>query len=234
MAQKITRKSLKHDEFVEAGLDVGEWVEEHWRQVAVGVGAVFAVALLWVGWNAWSERRANEASRRIAEGLSLLRPEALGEAPPPPADPSAAAAKFEEAARAAGSGPVGAVATYYRASALLAADRAGEARPLLETLVGSNPPGVLAGSAEALLAEALEKSGDLEGAASVLQRLAASPDEAYPPAFALVRLGEIRLRQGRTDDARRVFEDVLARFPNSAGAPLAQSLLEGLGGPTVQ
>ncbi len=223
MAQKITRKALKHDEFVEAGLDAGEWLEEHWRAVAAGTGAVLAVVLLVVGWNWWSENRQARAGRIAAEGFALLEPaksETGGGG-----DPVAASAKFEEAAKMAGRSPLGDVARTYRAVSLLRAGRAEEAVPLFEAVAGSTDDPVLRGTARALLADALEASGSADRAAEVLRELAEAPDPVYPPEIALVRLGDIRARQGRGEEARRAWQDVLTRYPESAASTEARQRL---------
>lgn len=223
MAQKITRKELKHDEFVEAGLDAGEWLEEHWRTVAAGAGAVLGVVLLFVGWNWWSENRQERAGRLAAAGFALLEPTQSGTGPA--VDPAAAAAKFEEAATMAGGSPLGDVARTYRAVALLRAGRAAEAVPLLEAVSGSVEDPVLRGTARALLADALEASGNADRAAEVLTDLADATDPVYPSDLALLRLGEVRARQGRDDEARRAWQDVLSRYPESAASAQARQRL---------
>lgn len=223
MAQKITRKDLKHDEFVEAGMDAGHWLEEHWRTVTAGAAALLAVVLLFVGWNWWSENRQAKAGRLAAEGFALLAP------PQPEAastvDPVAAAAKFEEAAATAGESPLGDVARTYRAVALLRAGRAAEAVPLLEGVAGSVDDPVLRGTARALLADALEASGNADRSAEVLRELADEVQPVYPVEMALLRLGEVRARQGRIEEARRAWQDLLSRYPESAASAQAQQLL---------
>lgn len=226
MAQKISRKDLKHDEFVEAGLDVGQWLEENWRTVAMAAGGLLVVALLFVGWSWWSDRRQARAEQLAAEGFALLGPSG--------ADPLAAAAKFDEAAGAAGGTPLGDVARTYRGIALLRAGRAAEAVPILEEASGSAKEPVLRGTAQALLAEALEAAGNADRAAEVYQKLADVPMASFPPELALVRLGELRARQGRLEDARRAWEDVVGRYPESPYAGQARQLLGRLGAPAAQ
>jgi predicted negative regulator of RcsB-dependent stress response len=223
MAQKITRKDLKHDEFVEAGMDAGEWIEGHWRQVAGGAAAVLAVVLLFVGWGWRNETLQARAGRLAAEGFALLAPPQSAAASIP--DPAAAASKFEEAAAAAGGSPLGDVARTYRAVALFRAGRAAEAVPLLEGVAGSVDDPVLGGTARALLADALEASGNADRAAEVLRQLADAVEPAYPADMALLRLGEVRARQGRVEEARRIWQEVLSRHPESPASGQARLLL---------
>jgi len=223
MAQKITRKDLKHDEFVEAGMDAGQWLEAHWRTVAAGAAVVLAFVLLFVGWSWWSENRQAEAGRLAAEGFALLAPPQAGAASV--VDPAAAAVKFEEAAASAGGSPLGAVARTYRAVALLRAGRAAEAVPLLEAVAESAEDPVLRGTARALLADAFEASGNADRSAEVLRELADAVEPVYPADMALLRLGEVRARQGRVEDARRAWEDLLSRYPESAASGQARQLL---------
>jgi predicted negative regulator of RcsB-dependent stress response len=226
MARKITRKELKHDEFVEAGLDVGEWLEENWRTVALAAGGALVVALLFVGWSWWGDRRQARAERLAAEGFTLLDAAT--------ADPAAAAAKFEEAQGVAGGSPLGEVARTYRGIALLRAGRAAEAVPLLEEASGATDDPVLRGTAKALLAEALDAAGNADRAAEVYRGLADVPTPSFPPELALVRLGEVRARQGRMDDARGAWQDVVARYPESPYAALAGQLLSQPGSAPAQ
>ena len=36
---KLTRKDMAQDEFIDGVFDFGEWLEVHWRRVALGLGA---------------------------------------------------------------------------------------------------------------------------------------------------------------------------------------------------
>ena len=212
---KITKKEMSQDEFIEGMFDFGEWLEVHWRRVAMGLGAAVVVVLAGIAWNASREKSAEAANRLLASGLEAYAPPspASGQAPAPRYD--FALTQFEQAASSGGSKGVGDVARLFRARTLIALSRAPEAVPVLEGLV-SNRSEAIATEAKLALAEATEAGGNPDRAASLLQEVA-SPAKAgtYPPDAAMLLLGGLRERQGKTDDAKRVYDDLLVRFPQS-------------------
>lgn len=224
---KLSKKDVQQDEFIDTVFDFGEWLEAHWKTVAGALGAVVAVVLIGFAWNASRQRAAEEANALLARGMNAYAPE-------PGADGSAAAPNFgealslfEQAADKGGSQPVGDVARLFRARTLMAMGRGSEAVPLLETL-GSSSNERLAGQAKVSLAEAVSSSGDAERAATILQEVASSTTGSYPPDAALMLLGGVRERQGKTDDAKRVYDDLVARFPQSPFAADARQRVADL------
>jgi tetratricopeptide (TPR) repeat protein len=212
---KITKKQMSQDEFIEGMFDFGEWLEVHWRRVAMGLGAAVVVVLAGIAWNASREKSAEAANRWLASGLEAYAPSspASGQALAPRYD--FALTQFEQAANSGGSQGVGDVARLFRARTLIALSRAPEAVPVLEGLV-SNRSEAIATEAKLALAEATEAAGNPDRAASLLQEVA-SPAKAgtYPPDAAMLLLGGLRERQGKKDDAKRIYDDLLVRFPQS-------------------
>jgi TolA-binding protein len=80
-------------------------------------------------------------------------------------------------------------------------------------------------SSRAMAAEAYEEAGDLEKAASVWRALADDPGAVYPPDLALLRLGDVKSRQGKTQEATAAWREALARFPQGPAATEAQQRL---------
>ena len=62
MARRVTRKMLKQDEFVSFFDELMDWFTLNWRPVAVGIGVVAVVVLVWWGTSAWFGSRAEQAS----------------------------------------------------------------------------------------------------------------------------------------------------------------------------
>ena len=223
---KLTRKDMAQDEFIDGVFDFGEWLEVHWRRVALGLGAAVALVLVGVGWNTMRENAAEEANRLLSSGIEAFAPPAVpnGQAPPPRY--SEALSLFEQAANRGGSQTVGDVARLFRARTLIALSRASEAVPILEELAKSGNEG-LAASAKISLAEAVELSGNADRAAALLQEISgAAKGAAYPADAVLMMLGGVRERQGKKDEAKRAYDDLLARFPQS---PFAASVRERTG-----
>ena len=212
---KITKKEMGQDEFIEGVFDFGEWLEVHWKRVAIATGAAVAVVLLGVAWNAMRERAADEANRLLASGIEAYSPAAGADRQTPAPRYTEALALFEQAASQGGSQSVGDVARFFRARTLMALSRGPEAVPLLEGLVGGRNE-QLAGEAKVSLAEAVEAAGNPDRAVVLLQELSSpAKGAAYPQDAVLLLLGGVRERQGKKDDAKRVYEDLLARFPQS-------------------
>ncbi len=71
MARRISRKSMKQDEFVAAAFDAGEWLEKNWKSVALAIVGVLAAVLLVYAWMVWSARRLATAGEIFGEGYEL-------------------------------------------------------------------------------------------------------------------------------------------------------------------
>jgi TolA-binding protein len=229
MAQKISRKDLKHDELVEAAFDLGEWIQKHRRNLLIGGGAAVAVLVIAGAWLAWSAKSEAAAKEAFAEGLRLYGATdsrtSVAQAPKA-ADYPGALAAFEKAARSGGSSSVGRVAELYRGATLLRMGRAGEAAPVLEEAARSLDDRRASNSAKALLAQAYEASGSDDRAATVLRELA-TDKSGYPADLALLDLARLLRKQGKLDEARQALQDLLARYPQSERAVEARALLEG-------
>jgi tetratricopeptide (TPR) repeat protein len=229
---KITKKALQQDEFIESVFDFGEWLEVHWKKALIALGSVVAVVLLGVAWNGMRERASAEANRLLASGLEAFSPAASADGQTPAPQYAEALSLFEQAAAKGGSQNVGAVARLFHARALIALSRNPEAVPILDGLVGTRNK-ALAAEAQVVLAEALEATGDFDRAAKLLEGLAAAPKGApYPQDAALLLLGGLRERQGKPDDANRVYADLLARYPQSPFAADARQRTTALTSPT--
>jgi len=224
---KITKKDMQQDEFIEGVFDFGEWLEVHWKRVAIGTGAAVALVLAFVAWNAMRERSSQEANRLLAAGIEAFSPEAGADGQTPAPRYAEALTLFEQAATSGGSQPIGDVAQLFRARSLMALSRGAEAIPVLERLV-SGPDKGLDAEAKVMLAEASEATGDPERAAKLLEELT-SPNKGavYPQDAALMLLGRLRERQGKAEEAKRAYADLIARYPQS---PFAADAKQRIGG----
>jgi tetratricopeptide (TPR) repeat protein len=214
---KISKKEMDQDEFIEKVFDLGEWLEVHWRRVAMAGGAAVALIVIGYGWVSWQESRSVAANEILAQGMQAFSPTpgADGKAASP--DYAKALTLFEQAADKAGSQTVGLVAALYRGRTLIAMGRASEATPVLDAIASSGNPR-LASQAKVSLAEAAAAAKDFDRAATILQDLATATDGAFPQDAALMLLAGVREQQGKSKDAKKIYDDLVARFPQSGFA----------------
>jgi tetratricopeptide (TPR) repeat protein len=218
---KLTKKAMSQDEFIEGVFDFGEWLEVHWKRVAIGLGVLVGLVLLGVFWGSMRDNAAAEANKLLASGIEAYAPEPGVDGTTPAPRYAEALPLFEQAA-SRGSGRLADVAQLFRGRTLLALGRAAEAVPVLEGLTGNANDGLAAG-AKVALAEAVEATGNAERAATLLQEVAAPAKGAsYPTDAALLLLGNLRERQGKKDEAKRAYDDLLAKFPQSPFAAEAR------------
>lgn len=214
---KIGKKAMAQDEFIEGVFDFGDWLEVHWRRVAVGLGIAIALVFAGVAWNAMRETASDDANRILAQGLEAYAPTAAEGAEAPAPRYTEALGFFEQAEKRGGSGALTDVARLFRARTLLALSRGAEAVPVLEGLTRSGNASVAA-DAKVAMAEAAEATGDAERAASLLNELATATPPVYAQDAALMLLGGVRERQGKKDEAKQAYDDLQAKFPQSAFA----------------
>lgn len=218
---KLTKKDIQQDEFLESVFDLGEWLEANWKRVAIVGGSIVAVVLLGFGWMSLRDRSAGAANDLLAKGMRAYQPEAEGGGKAPAPNYPEALTSFEQAAEKAGSGSLGEVARLYQGRTLVAMGRASEAVPVLTTVTSSGNAR-LAAQAKVSLAEAAVAAGDLERAATTLQEVIASMTASYPPDAATMRLARIRESQGKPGDARKLYDELATKYPNSAFAAEAR------------
>lgn len=224
---KISKKELQHDEFVEKVFDLGEWLETNWKTAAAAAGGVVAVVLIAIGFMSWRASTAREANLLLSRGLDAFQPERKADGTTPSPRYDEALKSFEQAADKGGSRPIGDVARFYRARTLIALGRTSDALPILEGLRGAVPS--VAGQAKLSLAQAQIAGGQLDKAAALLQELSASPDAAVPQDVVLSQLAALHVKAGKPDEAKKVYQDLIARFPEGSSAAEARRRLADLG-----
>jgi tetratricopeptide (TPR) repeat protein len=224
MARRLTRKEMKHDEFVETAWEAGAWLEENWQtaaKVAAAVVVVGAIALFWWWYTTNSKAQAADL---LAEGIAAYG-EAAADDFADTAGVEAALQIFEQSIDKAESSPAGRSASYYRGVALIQLGRVDEAIEALEELTSKDLPPTLAANTRVILADALASSGQAERAMTLLQEIADDPDAFYPPDQALLSLGKIHMQLGNVEQAREVWQRITEEYPRTAGAIEANQLL---------
>jgi TolA-binding protein len=72
------------------------------------------------------------------------------------------------------------------------------------------------------MAEAASAAKDYDRAATLLQEVATSMSGAFPPDGALMLLAGVREEEGKNGEAKRVYDDLVARYPQGAFAAEAR------------
>jgi tetratricopeptide (TPR) repeat protein len=226
MAQRISRKQIKQDEFLDAAADAGHWLERHWRELVKWGGAVAVIALLVVGWRAWTTHRTGRGSELLASGIEkYARAEEAGYANS--ADLEGALSSFREAKDLLGDEDGGRTARYYEGAVLFRLKRFDEARAALESI---GPPradladtvGVMG---QALLADVLLAEGQPDRALAVLTQLLDGKNAAVPRDQVLLDAARIELGSGAGEAARAHLQQLVDEFPRSPFVPEARRLL---------
>jgi tetratricopeptide (TPR) repeat protein len=222
MARRITRKSMKQDEFIEAAFDAGAWIERHWRTAAAGVGAALALVLIVLAWNWFAGRQKDEVEQLVSQGLYLYSgtQEAGG------GRYSEALPVFEKAARLGGKSARGQVAKFYQGATLLRLGRAAEAAPILEEVSQSSSDRPLADSALGMMAEAYAAAGNLEKATAAFRKLAEQSGATFPPDYALLQLARALQDHGKAQEARQVLQEIVTKYPQGPAVAEAKARLE--------
>jgi tetratricopeptide (TPR) repeat protein len=224
MARKITRKELKQDEFVEAAVDFGKWLEDNWPRVLRWVAAVAAVVLIVVAWTAYSRHKRTEAELRLSSLLADYdRQETEGFEDP--AELETLLADLDEVADAASGSPA-AVAHLYRGSALYQLERYDEAEAELQDAISdADKRGTLYPTANAVLANVYEAMGRVDEAVALLDGLLDEAVPSVPQDQLLLQTGLIYERAGRSEEARERLQRVTDEYANTAAAGEARRLL---------
>lgn len=203
--KKISRKELKQpDEFLTVGRQVLAWVAQHRGLVIGACAGVLAVLAAAAGISLYRSAKLEQANAELAEATTVLRQGDLVDA---------ARALREVAERWPGLLP-GKLAAIAAAGAELRAGNAETAVLLYEKVLrndGSLPDyarqEVLFGLGSAFL--------EVGRAKDAAQRLgeAAAIDGPYAP-YALLAQAEALESLGRTEEADRIYDDLLKRFPD--------------------
>jgi TolA-binding protein len=222
---RISRRELKHDEFVEKTIGATHWLEQHWRTALLAVGGLIFAVLLVVAWVTWSRGRADEARDEFGEGLRAYS-KAESAAFADSAALEQARVTFAAVAENQGSDPPGPAARYYHGVTLHHMGRSDEAAAELGRAASLADTPTLAATALVMQAEVLAQSGKVDEAAAILERLVAGENAVYPPSEALLRLGWIHADSGDQERARETWQKLLDQYPDS---PAARQVTEILG-----
>jgi tetratricopeptide (TPR) repeat protein len=221
MSKKLHAKDLKRDEFIES---LGElwgpafhWLQVNKNAIIYGSGAVL-LGLLAIGvFGSMMERGERQAQAALGFALDQLAEAESAAADDTVAGPSwgDVQASFEAVADEHG-GTSGAIAKHYVGVAQLrAGDAAGAVATLSEAAEATNSPWQTSLTLS-VLAAAQEQAGDAAAAEATLNRLREEGSVGYPADAAAMDLARFYERQGRLDEARSLYAELV---PDESAAP---------------
>lgn len=183
MGQHISRKELKKDEVRETFAQGAEAVLSHQKLTIYLLAAAIVLALGFFGWKTYSERQTVKASAALNDAMKVFL--ARVRAPGEPADPSEVTYVDEKNKYADASQKFGSVAMKYPRTR----------------------PGQIAGFYAAL---SLEKIGKDDDARKWLQGIADSNSDDLS-AKARFELAQLDDRAGRSDEAEKIYQQLMAK-----------------------
>ena len=226
VAKKITQKSLKHDEFIDAAFDFGNWLEQNWVKVAKWLVSAVVLVIVIVVWLAYSQRSRAQLRNSLAHGIHLYEV-AEDTDFADPAGLTAALETFDDAARRGGSGATGRLARFYQGSTLFRLGRLDEAVTILEDLVEQSAAGeTLGATVRVMLARVHVAAGQREKALLLLESIVEQDEPLVPPDLALLELGRIHSGAGDPEQARVLWQRIVDEYPLTGSASEARLLLQ--------
>lgn len=128
MAQHISRKDLKKDEFAESFAHGAEAVRSHQQLATTVIAIILVIVVAVLGWRWYTQRETTQASAALDDAMKVYQAPVRTAAEPPPVDPTAlsytdeknkwtdAAKKFDAVAGSFGRTRPGIEARYYEAT----------------------------------------------------------------------------------------------------------------------
>ncbi len=234
MAQHISRKELKHDEFRDKLSQGAAAVVSHQQQVWL-YGVVLLAALLGVfGYRYYMQRQSAKASVDLADAMRVY--DAGIRAPNEPAQPgeltyvdeknkfSDAAQKFSQVAGRYPRTQPGRVARYYDALSLEQLERYADSEKAFKALESSGDAG-FAALADFQLAQIYDKTGKGPQAVQEYQHLVDKPSMFVPKPVVLLALAD-HYSQSDPAQAAKYYQQVKSEFPDTQAAQLADQRLQ--------
>lgn len=242
MSERLTRKEIKRDEFVEALERSASFVERNARILIASAVALVVVVAAGFGIWWWLEVKQARASAAFTEALEVYRApvgegaEPESEGGPTFADETArrdrAAELFAAVRDDYGMSGAADVAGVYLAQIAVETGDPDRARELWQEFVDDRPDHVLAGQVRVNLIHLDRQQGRAEEVVSRLEpMLTADPaDRELPGDVVLWELAQTYEALDRGDEAEATYRRLTEEYPTSAYASQASQKLPGEGG----
>lgn len=227
MGRRITRKQLKQDEFVSFGESVFNKVQEYWRPLLAGLGAVVALILLWgaIGW--WGGSRSEGAAEQLYQAVKAYQGDE--ETGAVAGDLAAAETAFEEVVTRYGRSDQADVARLYLAQIARSRGEGDRARGLLRELSEGSGDDAIKRLAAVELLHLRVAAGQGAEVAQELETMVAGQESRLPRDVAIYELALTLLQGDENDRAREYLQRLVEEFPESPYRDPAMQKLRELG-----
>lgn len=232
MSDRLNRKDLKHDKFVEGAEGTIASVRDHARTaIGIAIAAILVIVAV-VGYITWSRSREAKAQTSLADAISAFERPLAGENTE---GTPAAKTWADEPARLAGTEPMfrGVIAEYggtdaadvaalYLAQILVREGKPAEALPLYEEFIDDHPGHVLAGPAQMSVYLIRMDSGQRKEVLAELESQLNEDETRLPKDALLAMIAEAYETEGDGAKARDAWQRLANEFPESPYAIDAQ------------
>ena len=232
MSDRINRKNLKHDKFVEGAEDTLVSVRQHARTAIFAAVAILVLIAAAVGWVSWQRAQERKAQTLLADAInSFERRIASEETAANPLEKTWASeedrlAQTEPMFRAVidqyGRTDASDIASLYIGQILVRQNKPTEALPLFEAFVREHPEHLLAGAAQMSVYQIRLAGEERTRTIEELERAAASDEPRLPKDAILAMLAEAYESDGNGSKARDAWQRIANEFPDSPYALDAQ------------
>ena len=244
------RHHLKENELVHGLNVVRDYLEPRGRQIGMIAGAIVLVLVVVIGVLLFRNRSNGPADVALAEAMVALNARVV-----PPNDPDAAdlpqgasidntgsfateaakmavaIPKLQAAADKYPNDEAGLIARYHLGGALAAVGRNEEAIKAFSDVASRSPKDSIYGHMASMgLADTQARSGQLDAAIETWKKLADAKNPDLPADVILLELGRAYAAKGKTEEARKVFTQLLNEHPTSQYLSDARQGLDGLKG----
>lgn len=232
MSDRLNRKNLKHDKFVEGAEETLLTVKQHGRTLAIAAVAILGLILGAIGYVAWARAQEKKAQVLLAEAIEAFeRPVASAEAPADPAQKTWASQEerfqktrpmFQDVVDSYGRTDAADLASLYLGQMLVRDGKSQEALTLYEKFVREYSDHLLAGSAQMTIYQIRLAGDQRTQAIEELERAAASEEPRLPKDTILALLANAYEAEGEGAKARDAWQRIANEFPDSPYALDAQ------------
>lgn len=242
MSQRLSRKEIKRDGFMESMGDALEWVQENIRMLIGAVAAVIAVVILIVIYMGYAERRNARADESFAKALQIYQSpvDPIAANPDDPVSPTFASASarserakemFEATVDDFGRSDAALIARSYLGQ--IAADQGDMegARSHWQDFLAKGTDHALAIEVQVNLMALDRASGQGNDLVTRLRAMLSGPDTGLPPDLLWYQLALTLEDLDRQEEAAEAFQRIVDEYPRSAFAPAARARTGGSSSP---